>query len=189
MPKREVIKVKAADGITDLNGWILKPANFNPQKQYAIVMVQYSGPNSQEVLNRYSVDWYFALLNEDILVAAVDGRVRCQGAEFRKGTYLNLGIQESDDQIAAARTLAHCLILMPIGIGIWGWSYGGYNVLMSMSRGSGAIKAGVAIAPVTDWRFYDTIYTERFMRTPSKILRVMIRDRLLLLQEICKVIC
>ena len=169
MPKREAIKVKAADGVTDLNGWILKPANFNPAKKYAIVMVQYSGPNSQEVLNRYSVDWYFALLNEDILVAAVDGRgTGARGAEFRKGTYLNLGIQESDDQIAAARYFGSLPYIDADRIGIWGWSYGGYNVLMSMSRGSGAIKAGVAIAPVTDWRFYDTIYTERFMRTPQQ---------------------
>jgi dipeptidyl-peptidase-4 len=169
MPKRETIKVRAADGITDLNGWILKPANFNPAKKYAIVMVQYSGPNSQEVLNRYSADWYYALLNEDILVAAVDGRgTGARGTEFRKGTYLNLGIQESDDQIAAARYLGSLPYIDADRIGIWGWSYGGYNVLMSMSRGNGAIKAGVAIAPVTDWRFYDSVYTERFMRTPQQ---------------------
>ncbi len=169
LPKREAIKLKAADGVTDLNGWILKPANFNPAKKYAVVMVQYSGPNSQQVLNRYSTDWYYALLNEDILVAAVDGRgTGARGEEFRKGTYLNLGIQESDDQIAAARYLGSLPYIDAGKIGIWGWSYGGYNVLMSMSRGNGVFKAGVAIAPVTDWRFYDTVYTERFMRTPQQ---------------------
>src|SRR5690554_6303893 len=147
MPKRESIKVRAADGVTDLNGWLLKPANFNPAKKYAVVMVQYSGPNSQQVLNRYSVDWYFALLKEDILVAAVDGRgTGARGEEFRKSTYLNLGIKESDDQIAAARYLGSLPYIDADRIGIWGWSYGGYNVLMSMSRGSGAIKAGVAVA-------------------------------------------
>lgn len=169
LPKREVIKVKSADGITDLNGWMLKPASFNPAKKYAVVMVQYSGPNSQQVLNRYNTDWYYALLNEDILVVAVDGRgTGARGEKFRKDTYLNLGIQESDDQIATARFLSSLPYIDADKIGIWGWSYGGYNVLMSMSRGNGAIKAGVAIAPVTDWRFYDTVYTERFMRTPQQ---------------------
>ena len=168
-PKRELIKLRSADGITDLNGWILKPANFNPNKKYPVVMIQYSGPNSQQVLNRYNVDWYYALLNEDVLVAAVDGRgTGARGEEFRKSTYLNLGIYESADQIAAARYLGSLPYVDSNKIGIWGWSYGGYNVLMSMSKGNGAFKAGVAIAPVTDWRFYDTIYTERFMRTPQQ---------------------
>lgn len=168
-PQRELITVTSNDGITKLNGWILKPANFNPAKKYPVVMIQYSGPNSQEVVDRYDAGWYYALLNEDILVASVDGRgTGARGAEFRKGTYLNLGIQESDDQIAAARYLGSLPYIDADRIGIWGWSYGGYNVLMSMSRGNGTFKAGVAIAPVTDWRFYDTVYTERFMRTPQQ---------------------
>lgn len=168
-PKREYITVTAADGITRLNGWILKPYNFNPARKYPVVMIQYSGPNSQQVLDRYSPDWYYALLNEDIIVACVDGRgTGARGEEFRKGTYMNLGIKESDDQIAAARYLASLPYIDKNGIGIWGWSYGGYNVLMSMSRGGGIFKAGVAIAPVTDWRFYDTVYAERFMRTPQQ---------------------
>ncbi|SEA00383.1 dipeptidyl-peptidase-4 [Porphyromonadaceae bacterium KH3R12] len=168
-PKREYITVTAADGITRLNGWILKPYNFDPTRKYPVVMIQYSGPNSQQVLDRYSADWYYALLNEGIIVACVDGRgTGARGEEFRKGTYMNLGIKESDDQIAAARYLASLPYIDAKGIGIWGWSYGGYNVLMSMSRGNGTFKAGVAIAPVTDYRFYDTIYTERFMRTPQQ---------------------
>ncbi len=168
-PKREYITVTAADGITRLNGWILKPYNFDPNRKYPVVMIQYSGPNSQQVLDRYSADWYYALLNEGILVACVDGRgTGARGEEFRKSTYMNLGIKESDDQVAAARYLASLPYIDEKGIGIWGWSYGGYNVLMSMSRGNGIFKAGVAIAPVTDYRFYDTIYTERFMRTPQQ---------------------
>ncbi|WP_298649511.1 S9 family peptidase [uncultured Proteiniphilum sp.] len=168
-PRREYITVPAADGITRLNGWILKPHNFDPTRKYPVVMIQYSGPNSQQVLDRYKADWYYALLNEGIVVACVDGRgTGARGEEFRKSTYLNLGIKESDDQIAAARYLASLPYIDKNGIGIWGWSYGGYNVLMSMSRGNGIFKAGVAIAPVTDWRFYDTVYTERFMRTPQQ---------------------
>jgi dipeptidyl-peptidase-4 len=168
-PKREYVTVTAADGITRLNGWILKPYNFDPTRKYPVVMIQYSGPNSQQVLDRYSADWYYALLNEGIIVACVDGRgTGARGEEFRKGTYMNLGIKESDDQIAAARYLASLPYIDAKGIGIWGWSYGGYTVLMSMSRGNGTFKAGVAIAPVTDYRFYDTIYTERFMRTPQQ---------------------
>ncbi len=169
LPQKEFISVPAADGVSQLNGWVLKPSNFNPAKRYPVVMIQYSGPNSQEVNDRFGADWSYALLNEDILVAAVDGRgTGARGEEFRKGTYMNLGIYESDDQIAAARYLGSLPYVDQNRIGIWGWSYGGYNVLMSMSRGDGIFKAGVAIAPVTDWRFYDTVYTERFMRTPQQ---------------------
>lgn len=169
LPQKEFITVPAADGTTQLNGWILKPKNFNPTKKYPLVMVQYSGPNSQQVLDRYGVDWELALLNEGILVACVDGRgTGARGEEFRKCTYLNLGIKESDDQVAAARYFGTFPYIDKGRLGIWGWSYGGYNVLMSMSRGNGVFKAGVAIAAVSDWRFYDTVYTERFMRTPQQ---------------------
>lgn len=169
LSQKEFITVKAADGTTSLNGWILKPKNFDPSKKYPLVMVQYSGPNSQQVLDRYGIGWEWALLNEDILVACVDGRgTGARGEAFRKSTYMNLGIQESDDQIAAARYFGSLPYIDENRIGIWGWSYGGYNVLMSMSRGKGVFKAGVAIAAVTDWRFYDTVYTERFMRTPQQ---------------------
>ncbi|MFA5208920.1 MAG: DPP IV N-terminal domain-containing protein [Proteiniphilum sp.] len=169
IPQREYVTLPAADGTTQLNGWILKPVDFNPAKKYPVVMIQYSGPNSQEVQDRFNVSWYHALLREGFVVAAVDGRgTAARGVAFRKGTYLQLGIQESDDQVAAARYLGRLPYVDGSRIGIWGWSYGGYNVLMSMSRGSGAFKAGVAIAPVTNWRFYDTVYTERFMRTPGQ---------------------
>ena len=169
LPQKKFIVVTAADGVTELNGWILKPANFDASKKYPLVMVQYSGPNSQEVTDRFGIDWEYALLNEGFLVACVDGRgTGARGEEFRKQTYMKLGILESDDQIAAARYFATLPYVDGKRIGIWGWSYGGYNVLMSMSRGNGVFKAGVAIAAVSDWRFYDSVYTERFMRTPQQ---------------------
>lgn len=169
LPQREFITVPAADGITQLHGWVMKPVDFNAAKKYPVVMIQYSGPNSQEVTDRYEIDWYHAMTEKGIIVACVDGRgTAARGEEFRKSTYLQLGLLESDDQVAAARYLGTLPYVDGARIGIWGWSYGGYNVLMSMSRGNGIFKAGVAIAPVTDWRFYDSVYTERFMRTPQQ---------------------
>ena len=120
-PEREAITVTANDGITKLNGWILKPADFNPAKKYPVVMIQYSGPNSQQVVDKYNAAWYYALLNEGILVACVDGRgTGARGEEF-ESTYLNLGIQESDDQAAAARYLGSLSYVDADRIGIWGW--------------------------------------------------------------------
>ena len=157
-PAKEFITVPAADGTTQLNGWMIKPSSFDASRKYPVVMVQYSGPNSQQVLDRFGVDWYYALAEEGYIIASVDGRgTGARGEMFRKQTYLNLGVIESDDQIAAANHFATLPYIDGNRIGIWGWSYGGYNVLMSMSRGNGAFKAGVAIAPVTDWRFYDTV--------------------------------
>ncbi len=169
LPQKEFITVPAADGITQLNGWIIKPVRFDASRKYPVVMIQYSGPNSQQVLDRFGTDWYYALANEGFVVASVDGRgTGARGEAFRKQTYMNLGVMESDDQVAAGRYLASLPYDDGNRIGIWGWSYGGYNVLMSMSRGNGFFKAGVAIAPVTDWKFYDSVYTERFMRTPQQ---------------------
>lgn len=169
LPAKEFITLPAGDGRTQLNGWMIKPTSFDSSKKYPVVMIQYSGPNSQQVIDRFSVDWYYALAKQSFIVASVDGRgTGARGEVFRKQTYLNLGLIESDDQIAAARYFASLPYVDNNKLGIWGWSYGGYNVLMSMSRGNGIFKAGVAIAPVTDWRFYDTIYTERFMRTPQQ---------------------
>ena len=168
LPKKEFITVKAADG-QDLNAYIMKPVDFNPSRKYPLVMVQYSGPNSQQVADKYGVDWTDYLTTQGFIVACVDGRgTAARGEDFRKCTYMNLGIYESDDQAAAARHFASLPYIDGSKIAIWGWSYGGYNVLMSMSRGNGVFKAGVAIAPVTDWKFYDSVYAERFMRTPQQ---------------------
>lgn len=166
--KKEFITVKSADG-RELNAYIMKPADFNASRKYPLVMVQYSGPNSQEVVDRFAMDWTDYLVTQGFIVAAVDGRgTAARGEDFRKCTYMNLGIYESDDQVAAANYFASLPYIDGSKIAIWGWSYGGYNVLMSMSRGNGIFKAGVAIAPVTDWKFYDTVYAERFMRTPQQ---------------------
>ena len=152
-----------------LNGWMMKPVNFDSNRKYPVLMIQYSGPNSQEVLDRYGLDWYAYLASQGYVIAAVDGRgTGARGEEFRKSTYMNLGALESDDQIAGAQYLGTLPFVDKNRIAIWGWSYGGYNVLMAMSRGNGVFKAGVAVAPVTDWRFYDSVYTERFMRTPKE---------------------
>lgn len=167
VPQKEFTTIATKDG-TQLNAWIMKPINFNPNNKYPLVMVQYSGPNSQQVLDRYGIDWMECLAAQGFVIACVDGRgTGARGADFRKCTYMNLGIKESDDQIAAAEYLGNLSYIDKNNIGIWGWSYGGYNVLMSMSR-SNVFKAGVAIAPVTDWRFYDSVYSERFMRTPQQ---------------------
>lgn len=166
--KKEFFKVNGADG-TSLNGWMLKPSNFDPNKKYPLLMVQYSGPDSQQVLDRFGIDWVDYLVSQGYIVASVDGRgTGARGEDFRKSTYMNLGVQEADDQIAAARYFATLPYVNPNEISIWGWSYGGYNVLMALSRSSGVFKSGVAIAPVTDWRFYDSIYAERYMRTPQQ---------------------
>jgi dipeptidyl-peptidase-4 len=165
-PKKEFITIPTTNGT--FNAWIMKPVDFNSSQKYPLVMVQYSGPNSQEVVNRFRMDWVEYLASQGFIVVSVDGRgTGARGTEFRKCTYMNLGMYESDDQIAAANYLGEQPYIDKNNIAIWGWSYGGYNVLMSMSK-SNAFKAGIAIAPVTDWRFYDTVYAERFMQTPQQ---------------------
>ncbi len=165
---KEFITVKTADDIS-LNGWIVKPNDFNPNKQYPLLMVQYSGPNSQQVLDQYSFGWEYYLASKGIIVACVDGRgTGARGEEWRKCTYLNLGVKESHDQIEAAKSLGTLPYIDSNRMAIWGWSFGGYNTLMSLCHGDGTFKLGIAVAPVTDWAFYDTIYTERYMRTPQE---------------------
>jgi len=167
-PQKEFFTFTTPQGAA-LNGWMMKPVNFDPNRKYPALMIQYSGPDSQEVLDQYNMDWDTYLASQGYVVAAIDGRgTGGRGEEFRKCTYLNLGSLESDDQIAGAQHLGSLPYIDKDRIAIWGWSYGGYNVLMAMSRGNGIFKAGVAIAPVTDWRFYDSVYAERFMRTPKE---------------------
>jgi dipeptidyl-peptidase-4 len=152
-----------------LNGWMIKPSGFDPGKKYPVVMTQYSGPGSQTVLDKFELDWEDCLPGLGYIVVSIDGRgTGARGERFRKCTYLKLGILESDDQIFGARYLQTLPYVDPDRIAIWGWSFGGYNVLMAMSRGGGVFRAGVAIAPVTDWRFYDSIYAERYMLTPQE---------------------
>lgn len=156
------------DGTT-LNGWELRPKDFDPSKKYPVLMTQYSGPNSQKVLDQYSFGWEYYLASKGIIVICVDGRgTGARGEKWRKGTYLRLGVQESADQVSAAKALAKRSYIDGTRMAIWGWSFGGYNTLMSLCHGKGTFKVGIAVAPVTDWRYYDTIYTERFMRTPKE---------------------
>lgn len=167
LPKREFFQM-TSDGIT-LNGYMLKPVGFDPSKRYPVIMTQYNGPSSQFVLNEWSVDWenYFAM--QGYIVACVDGRgTGGRGQQFQSVVYKRLGYYETIDQIAAAKYMASLSFVDANRIGIYGWSYGGYETLMAISHKDAPYKAAVAIAPVTDWRFYDTAYTERFMTTPQE---------------------
>lgn len=175
MPTKEFFTFKTSKGV-ELNGWMMKPANFNPSKKYPVIMHQYSGPGSQQVLDKWGIGSFgdggmfeAVMCDKGYIMVCVDGRgTGGRGAAFEKCTYLSIGLKEAADQAETAKYLSTLSYVDGSRIGIWGWSYGGYNTLMSMSEGSGAFKAGVAIAAPTDWRFYDTVYTERFMRTPKE---------------------
>lgn len=166
--KREFMIVKTKSG-QELNAWMIKPTNFDPTKQYPLVMTQYSGPGSQSVMNEYSFGWEEYLAEQGFIIACVDGRgTGGRGSHFKKQTYLNMGLMECQDQIESAQALGELPYIDASRIGIFGWSFGGYTVLMSMTHGQGTFAAGVAVAPPTDWALYDTIYTERYMRTPKE---------------------
>ncbi len=175
MPIKEFFTFKTSDGV-ELNGWMMKPANFDPSKKYPVIMHQYSGPGSQQVLDQWGIgarrdggifEAYMA--DRGFISVCVDGRgTGGRGAAFEKCTYMNLGVKEARDQVETALYLGTLPYVDAKNIGIWGWSFGGYTTLMSMSEGTPVFKAGVAIAAPTDWRFYDTVYTERFMRTPNE---------------------
>ncbi len=171
LPNKEFFKFTTSDNV-ELNGWMIKPKNFNAANKYPVLMIQYSGPNSQQVLDRWSIGWEYYLAENGYIVACVDGRgTGARGAEFRKSTYQQLGIQETKDQIEAAKYLGQQPYVDKDRIGIWGWSYGGFITLLAMSDEAKVFKAGIAVAPVTDWRLYNTAYTERFMRRPQENFR------------------
>ena len=153
----------------NLNGWMLKPVNFDPAKKYPVFMTQYSGPDSQSALDAWDLGWEDYLAQLGYIVVCVDGRgTGGRGEAFRKITYLQLGKYETIDQIEAAKYLGSLTYVDATRIGIWGWSFGGYISASCMVKGEGVFKTGIAVAPVTNWRFYDNIYTERFMRTPQE---------------------
>ena len=167
LPKREFIEINS-EGVM-LNGYMIKPLDFNPTKRYPVIMTQYNGPSSQSVLNKWTIDWenYFAM--KGYVVVCVDGRgTGGRGQEFQNIVYKRLGYYETIDQIAAAKYISSLSFVDANRMGIYGWSYGGYETLMAISHEDALYKAAVAIAPVTDWRFYDTAYTERFMSTPQE---------------------
>lgn len=163
LPVKEFFTINS-DGYS-LNGSILKPYNFNPSKKYPVIMSQYSGPGSQEVLNRWRMDWDYFFVTQGYIVISVDGRgTGGRGREFKEIVYRNLGKYETIDQVAAAR---YALSLPFVSkVGIYGWSYGGYEALMAASAME--YSGAVAVAPVTDWRYYDTVYSERYMLTPRE---------------------
>ena len=153
----------------ELNGWMIKPYNFNKDKKYPVLMTQYSGPNSQSATDEWSFGWYQLLAQKGYIVVCVDGRgTGARGEEFRKMTYMQLGKYETIDQIETAKYLGSLPYVDESRVGIWGWSYGGFMSLLCMTKGADYFKAGIAVAPVTNWRYYDNIYTERFMRTPQE---------------------
>ena len=172
---KEMFSFTSSEGVK-LDGWMIKPADFDANKKYPVIMFQYSGPGNQQVVNSWNAgsmgqgcayDQYLA--QQGFIVVCVDGRgTGGRGAEFEKCTYQHLGNLEAKDQVETALYLGSLPYVDKDNIGIWGWSYGGYCTLMSMSEGRAVFKAGVAVAPPTSYRFYDTVYTERYMRTPQE---------------------
>lgn len=165
-PKKEFFTI-TSDGVA-LNAYIIKPADFNPNKKYPVIMTQYSGPGSQQVMNRWEMNWQNFAATKGYIIVCVDGRgTGGRGKEFEHIIYKNLGYYETIDQCNAAREIAKLPYVDENKIGMTGWSFGGYETLMSLTEMNSPFKSGVAIAPVTDWRLYDSVYTERFMSTPQ----------------------
>lgn len=168
--KKEFFEFKNPDGVT-LMGFMVKPVNFDSAKKYPLFMFVYGGPESQEVTDEWdsSLPWYQILSKNGYVVVCVDNRgTDNRGEAFKKSTYMQLGKLETQDQISAAKYLSTLPFIDSSRIGMFGWSYGGYMTSLCMTKGNGLFKVGVAVAPVTNWRFYDNIYTERFMRTPQE---------------------
>ena len=155
-----------------LNAWFIKPKDFDPNKKYPVFMFQYSGPGSQQVANQWNGIndyWFMMLAQQGYIVACVDGRgTGFKGAEFKKCTYKELGKFEVQDQIDAAKLIGNYSYVDKSRIGIFGWSYGGFMSSNCILKGNDVFKAAIAVAPVTSWRYYDSIYTERYMQTPQE---------------------
>ena len=175
MGRKELFTMTTSEGVL-LNGWMVKPAGFDASQRYPVIMYQYGGPGSQQVKNAWNIGMNNQgaileqfLAQQGYIVVCVDGRgTGGRGVDFEKCTYLHLGQLEARDQVEVALWLGQQSYVDKNRIAIWGWSYGGFNTLMSMSEGRGVFCCGIAIAPPTDWRFYDTVYTERYMRTPQE---------------------
>ncbi|WP_080236692.1 S9 family peptidase [Spirosoma rigui] len=170
---KQFFRTKAADG-TSLNGWMIKPADFDStgQKKYPVLMFVYGGPGSQTVKNDWDTRdyfWYQTLAQKGYIIVSVDGRgTGARGNAFRTATYAQLGKLETEDQIAAAIQLKTLPYVDPARVGIWGWSYGGYMSALCMTLGADVFKAGISVSPVTNWRFYDSVYTERYLKRPQE---------------------
>lgn len=168
--RAEFLRIPNSKGDT-LNGWMLKPANFDASKKYPVLFCNYGGPGSQQVANRFGAVsmWHQMLAQNGFIVVSVDNTgTGYRGEEFKKKTYLQLGKYEIEDQIDAAKYLGALSYIDANRIGHWGWSYGGFMSSLAITKGADVFKAAIAVAPVTSWRFYDNIYTERYMRTPQE---------------------
>ncbi|WP_430614225.1 S9 family peptidase [Flavobacterium sp. JP2137] len=171
LPEKEFLEIPTEHGGM-MNAWIMKPKNFQAGKKYPVLMYQYSGPGSQQVADKWwdtNDFWHAMLTQHDYIVVAVDGRgTGFKGAKFKKSTQNQLGKLEVEDQIIAAKYLGNFNYIDPSRIGIWGWSFGGFMSTNCLLKGADVFKAAIAVAPVTNWRFYDTIYTERYLKTPQE---------------------
>ena len=171
LPSKEFFVLKTEKG-NELNAWIIKPKDFDPSKKYPVFMFQYSGPGSQQVMNAWSSSndyWFMMLTQQGYIVACVDGRgTGYKGADFKKVTQLELGKYEVEDQIDAAKVIGNYPYVDKSRIGIFGWSFGGFMASNCILKGNDVFKMAIAVAPVTNWRFYDSIYTERYMQTPQE---------------------
>jgi dipeptidyl-peptidase-4 len=171
LPSKEFFVLKTAKG-NELNAWMVKPKDFDPTKKYPVFMFQYSGPGSQQVNNEWNDTndyWFLMLAQQGYIVACIDGRgTGFKGADFKKVTQLQLGKYEVEDQIDAAKVIGNYPYVDKSRIGIFGWSFGGFMASNCIFQGADVFKMAIAVAPVTNWRFYDSIYTERYMQTPQE---------------------
>jgi dipeptidyl-peptidase-4 len=170
LSKKEFVKFHS--GNTELNGWMIKPTNFDPKNNYPVYITIYGGPGHNEVADSWDGNDYMyhqLLAQKGYIVVSVDPHgTLYRGAMFKKSTYLQLGKLEVEDFINVAKELQTYPYVDPQRIGIQGWSYGGFMASLAMTKGADYFKMGIAIAPVTNWKYYDNIYTERFMRTPQE---------------------
>lgn len=167
-PKMEFLTVENSEGMK-MNSYIIKPSDFDPSKKYPLMMYQYNGPDSQEVLNRWRMEGIFYIASQGYVVACVDGRgTGNRSREWSTSVYKQLGTLETADQISGAKYFASLPFVDSDRMACFGWSYGGYMTLMELSDKNSPFKAGISMAPVTDWRYYDSIYTERYMLTPKQ---------------------
>ena len=168
---KEFLQIPNKNG-DQMNAWMIKPKDFSPNKKYPVLMFQYSGPGSQQVNNAWdgrNTIWFNLLAQKGYIVLCVDGRgTGYRGTKYKKATYKNLGKYEIEDQIAAAQWIGSQSFVDAGRIGIFGWSFGGYMASLAMTKGADVFKVGIAVAPVTTWRYYDTIYTERYLQTPQE---------------------
>lgn len=171
LSEKEFFQFETKDGVS-LNGYMIKPTDFDENKQYPVLMFVYGGPGSQTVKNQYdgfNHFWYQTLADQGYIIVSVDNRgTGARGRDFRTVTYEQLGKYETEDQISAAKHLQSLPYVDGDRVGIWGWSYGGYMSSLCLTKGAESFKLAIAVAPVTNWRFYDSIYTERYMNTPQK---------------------